>query len=242
MWQKSVIDYWCRGLCEAVEAATTALAVFSVIDDHAQRLGFEHSAFVLRKALPVTRPRTQQLSSQPVAWRDRYAEARYIDIDPTVLNGARSEAPQIWRKQLFEQVPQMWEEAQAAGLRHAWTQSSLDCVGVGGVLTLSRSAEPITAQELQDKGPRMRNLVQIAHKALSRAMAQRHETPAVSLTDREKEILRWTADGKTAGQIAIGLALSVNTVNFHLKNCAAKLHAANRPSMVAHALVWQLLD
>lgn len=45
--------------------------------------------------------------------------------------------------------------------------------------------------------------------------------------------MRWTADGKTSEEIAIILDISERTVNFHVRNVMAKLHANNKSSAVA---------
>jgi DNA-binding CsgD family transcriptional regulator len=63
----------------------------------------------------------------------------------------------------------------------------------------------------------------------------------VGLTAREKEILRWTADGKTSDDISKILSLSVNTVNFHIKQTQAKLNAVNKTQAVVKALMLHLI-
>lgn len=217
--------------------ATPRCDLFRVIDTTARALGFEHYALTQRNALPLTQPRTQQLgSSQPKAWQQHYAKAGYIAVDPAIRNSAASEAPQLWSDQLFAPTPRLWSEAQAAGLRHGWTQSSLDCIGVGSILSLSRSAEPITSSEIRHKEASVRELVEFAHAA------QAELAPTVNLTTQQREVLRWTADGKTAQQIADQLHISIHTVHFHLKQCAVKLQTANKSAMVARALALHLLD
>jgi DNA-binding CsgD family transcriptional regulator len=54
-----------------------------------------------------------------------------------------------------------------------------------------------------------------------------------SLSPRENEILHWVAQGKANEEIAIILALSVNTVKTHLKRCFEKLGVENRTAAVA---------
>ena len=56
------------------------------------------------------------------------------------------------------------------------------------------------------------------------------------LTAREREVLRWTAAGKTADATAEILAISVRTVEYHLLNAARKLNTANRTHTVVEAL------
>ena len=56
------------------------------------------------------------------------------------------------------------------------------------------------------------------------------------LTPREREVLRWTAAGKTAEATAGILSISVRTVEYHLLNAARKLNASNRTHTVVEAL------
>ncbi len=62
------------------------------------------------------------------------------------------------------------------------------------------------------------------------------------LTDREVEVLIWTAHGKTSKETSQILEISINTVNFHIKNIMMKLGAVNRASAVAMAVQSGLLD
>jgi DNA-binding CsgD family transcriptional regulator len=59
--------------------------------------------------------------------------------------------------------------------------------------------------------------------------------PAVALTRREVQCLRWAAAGKTDGEIGIILDLSVSTVRFHLHNAGAKLGTNGRAQTVQAA-------
>lgn len=56
------------------------------------------------------------------------------------------------------------------------------------------------------------------------------------LTPREFEVLELVAQGATNAEIAIRLAVSENTVKFHMKNILQKLQASNRAEVVAYAL------
>jgi DNA-binding CsgD family transcriptional regulator len=63
-----------------------------------------------------------------------------------------------------------------------------------------------------------------------------------SLTSRELEVLRWTAHGKTSKETSEILNISINTVNFHLKNTMSKLGTVNRASTIASAIKTGLLQ
>ena len=52
--------------------------------------------------------------------------------------------------------------------------------------------------------------------------------PDVQLSNREKEVLNLVLQGKSNKQIALSLAISVRTVEFHLKNVYAKFQVSSR--------------
>ena len=68
--------------------------------------------------------------------------------------------------------------------------------------------------------------------------------PAVMpvLTQREREVLRWTAFGKTSDEIGMILGTtSSRTVNFHITMVLEKLEAVNKTQAVAKAVILDLL-
>jgi DNA-binding CsgD family transcriptional regulator len=56
-----------------------------------------------------------------------------------------------------------------------------------------------------------------------------------ALTRREREVLAWTACGKTTDEISRILDLSVSGVNFHITNFVSKLDTCNKTAAVARA-------
>lgn len=61
------------------------------------------------------------------------------------------------------------------------------------------------------------------------------------LSARETEVLRWTAAGKTAAEIAQILSISGRTVEFHINSAARKLDTVNRVQTVVEAIRKNLL-
>ncbi|MGO3130286.1 MAG: response regulator transcription factor [Alcaligenes sp.] len=84
----------------------------------------------------------------------------------------------------------------------------------------------------------MRWLAQTAHQGFRRILSASWNIP---LSSREKEVLRWAADGKTSDEISSILDISVATVKFHTRNAAEKLGTYNRTAAVARAVVMGLL-
>jgi len=58
----------------------------------------------------------------------------------------------------------------------------------------------------------------------------------IALTQRQKEVLRLLAEGKSTEEIAEGLAISINTVRNHLQNCLITLGSHSRAHAVAQAI------
>lgn len=233
---------WAEKLMGAIDPTAEEDKVFELVAGAAGALGFEGCAFGLRAPLPATSPKISLINNYPRAWQQRYQEAHYVQIDPTVRHGRCSQVPLLWSDEVFAPTPAFWSEAQSAGLRHGWCQSSVDVYGMTSMLSLSRSSEPITASELADKQMKMSWLVSVAHMALGRHVKPKlWGEPSADLTAREAEVLRWTVDGKTAAEIADILSISVDPVNFHVKNATVKMGSPNKTTAAVRALAMGLL-
>jgi len=233
---------WQEDQMHALHAVESEHALFERIISLARDLGFDHCCYGLRMPLPLTQPKTVMFNNYPIGWQERYQEKNYLVVDPTVQYGMRSLLPVLWSDNLFAPAPELWEEARSYGLQIGWVQASRDVNGVGGLLTLARSSEPISAAELQDKELKMMWLAQAAHLGMSRLLATKMlpET-RVKLSSREVEVLQWTGDGKTSAEISDILNISERTVNFHIGNTMSKLNTANKAAAVVRAAVLGML-
>lgn len=221
---------------------TSPEAIFAHIQRATVQLGFEHVAFGFQAPYPVTNPNVTLLNNYPTAWQQRYAQAGYLLTDPTVSHGRQSQTPIVWNDQAFASNRALWADTQDHGIKTGWAQSCLERSGAGSLLTLCRRAEPLTTSELQAKEASMRWLVQVAHVILSRAVLSQEKITYAALTKREREVLQWSADGKSAQDIADILNLSKGAVDFHLKNSIQKLNAPNKTAAVARAALMGWLS
>jgi LuxR family transcriptional regulator, quorum-sensing system regulator SolR len=75
------------------------------------------------------------------------------------------------------------------------------------------------------------------HMLLGTGVSTMHDEPytsaSMSLTAREREVLRWVVQGKTSWEIGRILSTSERTVKFHLRNVYTKLNVSNRAQAVA---------
>lgn len=225
-WQEDLLGIFDGAQCEH--------ATFRKIETATLALGFEHCAYGLRVPHPFYSPKTIVLNNHTASWWVRYISEGFLHADSTILHGRRTLTPLNWNNKVSGSARQLWNEAQRCGLRVGWTQSSLETMGVAGMLTLSRSHEVLSAVELASQEIKLRWLVDVSHLTLSGILASRLRGQ-IQLTAREIEVLRWSADGKTSGEIATILAVSQSTVNFHIKNAMVKLQTANKTAAVARA-------
>lgn len=180
------------------------------------------------------------INTYPVAWQDHYRKHDYLSDDPLVHHGLSSLKPTLWTESLFSQTRALWEEARGFGLSFGWSQSSKNEQGALGMFSVCRSSKPISKNELTEIEPRLVWLTQFVHLGISRPIMAK-AMPDTHLTNREIEVLRWTADGKTSAEVAEILQLTERTVNFHINNAAIKLSACNKTAATMRAAMLGLL-
>jgi len=64
----------------------------------------------------------------------------------------------------------------------------------------------------------------------------------MSLSGREREVLRWAAEGKTASETAAILKLSTSAVNLYASRAMLKLRAQTKAQAVAIAMRSAILN
>jgi DNA-binding CsgD family transcriptional regulator len=232
-WQEELLNL-------LLEPTKSVESIFSRVERAACGLGFDRVAYGFQSPYPVTQRKVVMLKNYPGPWQARYADAGYLFTDPTVAHGRSSQAPILWTDHAFVSNPALWVDAQD-GIRADWAQFCLESNGSRSLLTLCRTADAITALELQAKESSMRWLVQVTHVSLSRAILGNEVQKHAVLTCREREALQWSADGKSAQDIADILNISKGAVDFHLKNAIKKLQTSNKTAAVARAALMGLL-
>ena len=232
---------WVEDLLSIAHEGGPADQVFARVESAVQRLGFEHCAYGLRDVLSNAGSQVVMLNNYPTNWRVRYASMGYLEQDPTVALGRRSTVPLIWSDEMFASARHLWEDARAFGLRHGWAQSSLDAPDIGGMLTVSRSTEVISECELRTNGARLQLLTCVAHQALSRAVRWQMGASLDSLVPREREVLKWTAEGKSSQEAAALMLISRATIEYHVRNAMRKLGAPNKTAAAVRATMLGLL-
>lgn len=236
------MNNWLSDQLHALQKDRSDLALFETAVAFARDLGFEYCAYGLCMPLPLSRPKIVLFNNYPDSWQSRYQQQGYMAIDPTVGHCYRSSQPIVWSDCLFEPAREFWDEAQSFGLRFGWAQSCREPNGAAGMLTFARSGEPLSESELHEKEFKMTWLAHTVHaRMVQQLTALQPAANDPQLSSREAEVLRWTGDGKTSGEISEILRISERTVNYHIGNAASKLNAVNKTAAVVRATLLGLL-
>ncbi|PCM50667.1 DNA-binding protein [Pseudomonas fluorescens] len=237
------MSYWQAELLENAMSATDVELLFDSIKTVARQLEFDYVAYGARRLFPITKPCLFLANNYSPAWQAAYSANRYLDIDPYVQRAMRSVKPVLWDAELKAQMPEFWQDAQAHGLSEGWGQTLLNSE-TQGLVTFARGGGTITAQELETKQAQLSWLAQITHLGLTRLQMRGADSVLpvpIELSQREKEILQWTADGKSSDDVSVILGISKRTVNFHINHCLKKLGCQNKIAAAVKASLMGLL-
>lgn len=220
---------------------TSAEEVFRQFEVIANSLDFEFCAYGTVFPLPLTRPAAHIFNNYPPQWWNRYQERGYLEIDPTVRHALKSTLPIVWSDSFFAEAPELWEDARNHGLEFGVAQPVRDANGAVGLITLARNSRIESPKEIQTAQMNLAWIAQFIHTAMMHFLKdQLAPESAVELTIRERDVLRWTADGKTSYEISMILGVAERTVNYHINNTIIKLKASNKTHATAKAIALGL--
>lgn len=212
---------------------------------HARQLGFDSFVYALRVPKHFSESRLVFIQGYPDEWIERYFAHEYYAHDPVMAHCARHVVPVRWHEvpapnaSLSEQV---MNEAGDFGLRDGVTMPVHTPTGESGILSFAVNRPPAAAKEITRHAQLYVQLLSgYLHEAVKRVSGLTEEIDAPPLTEREKECLRWVADGKTSWEISLLMRTSERTVNFHLNNAMQKLDTRNRQHAVAKATLQGLI-
>ncbi|RNJ42597.1 LuxR family transcriptional regulator [Mesorhizobium erdmanii] len=192
---------------------------------------------------PVRRDPTIMLN-YPDEWQERYFEMGYDRIDPIIKTSRQRTSAFRWSDvyndaNTTEDERRVFDEAATFGLRSG---ISVPLHGPQGRFAFMSFARP------RDYGFQNRTIAYLELAALHfhLRLAPLANSSAIDeypdLSVRERECILWTARGKSSWEIGKILGISVNTVNFHIKNVMRKLDTGSRTVAAIKAVNFGIIE
>ncbi|MDO5104090.1 MAG: autoinducer binding domain-containing protein [Lautropia sp.] len=205
-------------------------------------LGFNLFSLGHQQGLPMSSPRFTWVSNYPKSWTEHYLKTGYLKIDPRFERAKQGKVLFMWDEALFAKHAQLWEDLKAHDLHQGFSLTITDQQPGFSILSLVRvGGGALCEEEIKEKQSHLQCLAKLSHDIVRSLVLKQQLKKLPSLTEREVEVFQWTADGKSAQDIADILELSKNTVDFHIKNTVKKLNVPNKTAAVLRAAFWGLL-
>jgi DNA-binding CsgD family transcriptional regulator len=183
----------------------------------------------------------------PEEWETRYAQKDYFASDNMALAAVKKNEPVLWSDYAWinglsdnrnETSQKILAEAASFGLSNGWLHSLMGrrstefaFISLGGdEIKKSEQSRKILNYLLPHLGQSIKKII----------FGQNEEE--IGLTNREHEILSWTAAGKSAWEISVILNISRRTVEFHIANILKKLDTVKASQAVAKAFSMGLIE
>ena len=234
------MPHWKQEQLECLTSEQDPERIYESAVSLAQQLEMEYLGLVVQSQTTGMTPQVLMFNNYSAEWNAHYQQHNYLALDPTFSHCRHSLIPLLWEDDLFNEVPQLREDAKAHGLAHGWSQAAHDIRGNNSMLSLARSEQPISIIEFYDKTGQALWLCNVMHTVMLERINPLQPN-GFGLSCREREVLKWSAAGKTASDIACILTLSQSTVNFHIRSVITKMHANNKAGAVAIAALHGLL-
>jgi LuxR family quorum sensing-dependent transcriptional regulator len=176
------------------------------------------------------------LNGWPRGWTEHYGKHDYYNFDPVAAFARKAINPFEWSEAEYDpiQVPRAAEVMNVArdfGMNEGYLVPIVRSAGFHACITM--------AGERPDLDPMAKRVIHVismfAHGRISTLMGETVRRKAI-LTPTEREILSWTACGKSSWEIGQILGIAKSSVDTMAYRAAKKLDAVTRTQAVVNAL------
>ncbi|MHC8388551.1 autoinducer binding domain-containing protein [Pseudomonas sp. MDT2-39-1] len=230
------MEMWMESQLRQISNARDIESAYRMSLDLVQDLGFNFCAFSITSHARGPHFERVNLNNYPRDWNLKYEKDHYVDIDPILAHCNHSTLPILWGEEAYSKTPTLWQAQKQLGLQYGWSQSLHGDRGLCSMLSLARSNDPITPYELYEKLGYTIFISHQLHGLVAKKLPLRVNDPCKPhLSAREIEILRLSADGKTACEVGMILNITERTTNFHICSAIKKLGVNNKIAAVIAA-------
>lgn len=208
----------------------------------ASQYGFAHFTYIaLRGPAQGTLPFA--VSTFPDNWGEHYIAHAYVSCDPVLETAQAAFQPFDWAQcqqhlRLTERQRTVMRRARDFGVGQGMAIPVHGPNGAFAALSFACKETPKEFQRIQRAfAGELHAMALSFHAAIDAKLLRTRQEKAVHLTDRERDVLSWTARGKTSWESAEILGVSVETINFHAKNVMRKYDVASKHQAVVKAIM-----
>ncbi|MBZ9673774.1 LuxR family transcriptional regulator [Mesorhizobium sp. B2-1-8] len=227
-------------LFAAISKIDTALSADAILQEFRSALARYGLRSFLITGLPVPHDTDWQREilgdGWPLDWYRRYVSEDHFLHDPCVAQCRHSPEPFLWRElpaaKLSTRAKLVMDEAAEFGMREGICVPIHVPLSGPSVVTAASDGMEVAPREM----PVIETLCVHTFRSLSALGTPGDGDEPMPLTARERELLEWSAQGKSTDDIACILGVTRNTVESHQRNIRGKLDAIN----VSHAIVKAL--
>lgn len=232
---------------EQSNRATSKEEVYDLFVKAINKLGYDRTVYTYITAQPdINKPAEHGIvTNYPDEWMERYFEFGYINEDPTFKKALSYDGPFSWESlkniREFSQIEQkIMDEADEMKLYGG--------VGVSIHGHFGNLSGIGIASSYEKSEPDLNTICKL--NALSRQFHMAYsdhnngfdDSQKITLTDREREILYWAAEGKSDPVIAQILDIKTPTVRYHMGNIFKKIGVNERTLAVVRAIKLRLIS
>jgi DNA-binding CsgD family transcriptional regulator len=212
-----------------------------------EELGFERFTVVLLTNTNPTDPAVDWIHNVPAGFSEAWNDMDVAKRCPVMGHLKRTHVPIIYDQSTYVAVDlgPRWEvQARfgfAAGVASALHLPSGQHIAYGVDRDRRVQSDPAERMRLATAVHTIAaHCVDPVLRHLSDPVVRAEETPR--LTSRERQMLQWTALGKSASMVSEITNLSFSTVNFHLRNATHKLGCNNKHVAACRAQALGLIS
>ena len=223
---------------EEIQRSECSSEAFGIFCKAAEQYGYDKVCFTLMTDHPTLGLQAFHgfATSYPDDWMSHYMAQNYYPEDPVVYRCFQSPAPFFWDEAVVVQSrdpakddkalntsKRLMNEAAEAGLGDGIGMPFISLSGELSAVGLSRD-RPVTGRNYHELAE-----VALIGNAFHDKFLSFYASRAVPhVTDRERDVLAWSAEGKTDAEIAIILGVSSATIRFHWNNVFKKMQVSSK--------------
>lgn len=231
---------------QRIQSATTVDAAFEAFKTYLGDLGYDNAVYTLLTDHPSIGKQALHgvATDYPEDWIRYYIEQGYQQIDPVCIYCLKRPVPFFWKDavETLERDPHVdptllahsslvMDQGAEAGIADGIGMSFVNQYGEIAGFGISRER----VENSHDY--HVLSTIYLAAALFHDKFLSLHSSIATpSLTEREKDILAWAAEGKSDWEIATILGIKHPTVRYHWSNIFKKLDATNRLLATAIAI------